>query len=483
MANIPDPVEIECKRMALRLYDLAKSHTGSPVWETGGVALLSVFCRMSTNVAVNAAAIEPCFLALDDDANKITVHAAVAALSFLAASPFHTITIAQAGAIPPLVALLSVGETHQVAASALADLASNDANKITIAEAGAIPPLIALLSCGPHSAAMTAARALSNLVRRNANEKVNKITIAQAGAIPPLVALLSGGLEEAAIHAADTLLSLMSRRAAVGRGGARGSCALLPANRATIAEAGAIPPLVALLSGGSDAALIAARDVLWFLSRFYAADIIDAIAPASDSRDRRLPEQLRTRSGLLALLHSALRDASTAHMQAAEVGTDAEVLERAIERASVVHAEASALTRARARLEELAERQRRRMSFGIDKLPVPDDFVCPITFEKMRDPVVASDGNSYERSAIMLVIEAGGRSPLTREELSSNVFSNRNLKRRIDEHEEEVLCVAETAWAAMAAADKELVLQAPPSRRTRHSTARSEGPAPKRSRS
>ena len=33
----------------------------------------------------------------------------------------------------------------------------------------------------------------------------------------------------------------------------------------------------------------------------------------------------------------------------------------------------------------------------------PEEFLCPITMERMRDPVVASDGNSYERGAIQQV--------------------------------------------------------------------------------
>ena len=47
-------------------------------------------------------------------------------------------------------------------------------------------------------------------------------------------------------------------------------------------------------------------------------------------------------------------------------------------------------------------------------------------------------------------------SPLTREPLEANVFPNRALKKRIDEHEEEVLRMAATVFAtgiAAAAAD------------------------------
>ena len=66
----------------------------------------------------------------------------------------------------------------------------------------------------------------------------------------------------------------------------------------------------------------------------------------------------------------------------------------------------------------------------------------------MRDPVVASDGNSYEREAIEAVLRgANKRSPLTREPLEPHLFANRNLRKRIEEHEEEVLRVAATAAA------------------------------------
>ena len=64
------------------------------------------------------------------------------------------------------------------------------------------------------------------------------------------------------------------------------------------------------------------------------------------------------------------------------------------------------------------------------------------------DPVVASDGNTYERSAIEAILRsATPLSPLTREPLKLDVFANRALKKRIEEHEEEVLRIAATAVA------------------------------------
>ena len=76
----------------------------------------------------------------------------------------------------------------------------------------------------------------------------------------------------------------------------------------------------------------------------------------------------------------------------------------------------------------------------------------------MRDPVVASDGNSYEREAIEGVLQRGNRlSPLTREPLRPDVLiPNRNLRQRIEAFEGDLLDfatkAAETAVDRFAAA-------------------------------
>lgn len=44
---------------------------------------------------------------------------------------------------------------------------------------------------------------------------------------------------------------------------------------------------------------------------------------------------------------------------------------------------------------------------------IPDEFICPITYELMRDPVVLSDGHTYEKSAIEEWLKKHGKSPLT----------------------------------------------------------------------
>ena len=55
-------------------------------------------------------------------------------------------------------------------------------------------------------------------------------------------------------------------------------------------------------------------------------------------------------------------------------------------------------------------------------------FQCPITLELMIDPVVASDGNTYERQAIQNVLNRTRISPISREELLPTLYPCRSLK-------------------------------------------------------
>ena len=43
-------------------------------------------------------------------------------------------------------------------------------------------------------------------------------------------------------------------------------------------------------------------------------------------------------------------------------------------------------------------RRLRRLRIGQDE--IPDDMICPISFEVMKDPVMAQDGHTYERVCI-----------------------------------------------------------------------------------
>ena len=59
--------------------------------------------------------------------------------------------------------------------------------------------------------------------------------------------------------------------------------------------------------------------------------------------------------------------------------------------------------------------------------PIPG-HECPITLNVMTHPVVASDGNTYERDAIMMhMSKLGMFSPLTKEPLGYHLYENRCL--------------------------------------------------------
>lgn len=73
--------------------------------------------------------------------------------------------------------------------------------------------------------------------------------------------------------------------------------------------------------------------------------------------------------------------------------------------------------------------------FASNQGDVPIDFICPITHEIMRDPVVSEDGFTYEASAIEEWFKMKPFSPMTNLELSStDTLPNLALKERIDKY-------------------------------------------------
>jgi len=67
-------------------------------------------------------------------------------------------------------------------------------------------------------------------------------------------------------------------------------------------------------------------------------------------------------------------------------------------------------------------------------IEIPFHFICPITRELMSEPVVATDGHSYEYAAISHWLETHIRSPMTGETMPSKILiPNFNLKSQIEE--------------------------------------------------
>ncbi|KAL5250039.1 hypothetical protein ACHWQZ_G015943 [Mnemiopsis leidyi] len=58
----------------------------------------------------------------------------------------------------------------------------------------------------------------------------------------------------------------------------------------------------------------------------------------------------------------------------------------------------------------------------------PNQLICPITRECMKNPVVASDGFSYEEKAILAWFKRNGTSPMTNGEISKRLIQNHNLR-------------------------------------------------------
>jgi hypothetical protein len=72
------------------------------------------------------------------------------------------------------------------------------------------------------------------------------------------------------------------------------------------------------------------------------------------------------------------------------------------------------------------------LSADVDTSALPSEFLCPIMREPMTDPVVALDGHTYERSAIVRWFEQGGRtSPKTGSPMQQLLIPNHALRAQI----------------------------------------------------
>lgn len=166
--------------------------------------------------------------------------AAAEALQHLARTESHRVAIAEAGAIAPLIALLSgtdgTKKGAQAAARVLHGIAECSTEKRTaVAEAGAIPHLVRLLSCGKAGATeeenmttMAAAQALESL----AKSSTYNLAIFTANAVTALVLLLSAESTDDVRVQATRVLTNLAKRATY---------------RSAIVDAGAVPLLVTLL--------------------------------------------------------------------------------------------------------------------------------------------------------------------------------------------------------------------------------------------
>ena len=72
---------------------------------------------------------------------------------------------------------------------------------------------------------------------------------------------------------------------------------------------------------------------------------------------------------------------------------------------------------------------------------IRDEYLCPIMYELFREPVVASDGHTYEREAIEKWLKTRNTSPRNGEPISGLLVANLNLKKLLQDLIAEVLSI------------------------------------------
>ncbi|KAL6606429.1 hypothetical protein ACP70R_042082 [Stipagrostis hirtigluma subsp. patula] len=266
--------------------------------------------------------------------NQDEQRAAAGEIRLLAKRNVHNrICIAEAGAIPLLVNLLSSSDprTQEHAVTALLNLSIHENNKASIVGSHAIPKIVEVLKTGSMEARENAAATLFSL----SVVDENKVTIGAAGAIPPLINLLCDGSPRGKKDAATAIFNLCiyqgNKIRAVKAGiiihlmnflvdptggmidEALTLLAILagnPEGRAVIAKSEPIPPLVEVIKTGSPRNRENAAAILWSLcstdvDQTRAAKVVgaeDALKELSESGTDRAK---RKASSILELMRQA----------------------------------------------------------------------------------------------------------------------------------------------------------------------------------
>lgn len=88
---------------------------------------------------------------------------------------------------------------------------------------------------------------------------------------------------------------------------------------------------------------------------------------------------------------------------------------------------------------------------GIADVSEPPELICPVSLCLFKNPVVASDGHTYEKQSLLKLFEihgTGTRSPVTRELLDPNyVLPNRAVRSMVDSFRERDLLIGKAAFA------------------------------------
>ncbi|KAK9276801.1 hypothetical protein L1049_006337 [Liquidambar formosana] len=173
----------------------------------------------------------------------------------------NRILIAEAGAIPALVNLLTIGDmlTQENAVTSILNLSIYENNKGLIMLAGAIPSIVQVLRVGSMEARENAAATLFSLSLADEN----KIIIGASGAIPALVELLQNGSTRGKKDAATALFNLC----------------IYQGNKGRAVRAGIITALLNMLTDSSNCMVDEALTILSVLASHQEAKV--AIVKAS----------------------------------------------------------------------------------------------------------------------------------------------------------------------------------------------------------
>lgn len=183
------------------------------------------------------------------DGNPDQKRAAAGELRLLAKrNADNRVCIAEAGAIPLLVDLLSSSDsrTQEHAVTALLNLSINECNKGSIVNSGAIPDIVDVLRNGGMEARENAAATLFSL----SVVDENKVAIGAAGAIPALIDLLCQGTPRGKKDAATAIFNL----------------SIYQGNKVRAVRAGIVGPLMRLLKDPGGGMVDEALAILAILS-------------------------------------------------------------------------------------------------------------------------------------------------------------------------------------------------------------------------
>ena len=318
-------------------------------------------------------------------------------------SASRSYAICKEGGLPRITYLLSSDlKTAEMAADLLGGMSMySEVCKAWIAEGDAISLALPLLCHADSEAAVSAACLLGNLAR---NDPHTAHRMWKGGAVQKLSSLLRSG-RSAAEYASYAINHIC--KGCKHRSESAASCIqpMVGWMRVRSVHGRCSAALTSILRSDPDS----------------APHVLSACMSTGFSLVGHLPR----------VIHILKQEAETRLLSSQTAAS----LEEAMSKAELVGVEVS---HAKERLDRM---RAERGKWGLADLP--NEFHCPISLCRMRDPVVASDGHSYERHCIQKVILMDAKSPMTRESLSRVLVPNHALKSRMRQHESDMDALAE----------------------------------------